>query len=340
MKIFSSGVDYRIKIMGPKIKQIICKSCQNNITKKHYGMLCAGKCKQWFHKICTNLSEGDYKHFSEGKGKGKWLCEDCFGKDDIDSSDYDSVEEDKDKLLQGKKLRRSGSLKSILMEENPTNKDLLVLMNKKFEGIEQSLNFSGDMIEKLRDNFNEIKNETKKLKQDNIELRKEMDDLRKELAAIKIDKAKENLQVRNKNIVMLNTSAGKNVNDEVVNIITKLEITISREDFTTKILPTKNPTKPVLVAFKTEEMQKAVLEKRKELETSTDYNIPGPRRQIYINEDVPKELRVLLGKSKVLKTKGYKYVWLKYGKVFCRKTDDGPIIRITSENKISELTAM
>ncbi|KAG5898819.1 hypothetical protein JTB14_018779 [Gonioctena quinquepunctata] len=71
------------------------------------------------------------------------------------------------------------------------------------------------------------------------------------------------MEEKNKNLVILGTNAGRNVDDEMEKIFHKLEVTAKKGDFKSKIILSKNPMKPVLVCFTPGETRNEILEKRK-----------------------------------------------------------------------------
>lgn len=132
-----------------------------------------------------------------------------------------------------------------------------------------------------------------------------------------MNKNHEEVSQRNKNVVIFGMKEGRDVGK----ILDKLNVPCQSEDNTIKTIPSKAINKPILVSFKNEELRNMVIEKRKlkKVIDTTEYNIEGPKWKIYINEDVPRETRVLFNKTKKLKIeKNFKFVWIKNGQVYCR----------------------
>ena len=76
---------------------------------------------------------------------------------------------------------------------------------------------------------------------------------------------------------------------------------------------------------------------RRNLSTS-DIDVPGTRRAVYVNEHLIKHDRRLLGKARALaREQSYKYVWRRNGQILLRKTENGDVYRINSDADLISL---
>ena len=81
--------------------------------------------------------------------------------------------------------------------------------------------------------------------------------------------------------------------------------------------------RPVLIEFESKKDRDIVFNSRSNLRKFND--------SIYINENLPKHLRVLRGKANAKrKTLNYKYLWNKNGNILLRKSDGSKVINIKS----------
>ncbi|XP_028178552.1 uncharacterized protein LOC114365991 [Ostrinia furnacalis] len=72
--------------------------------------------------------------------------------------------------------------------------------------------------------------------------------------------------------------------------------------------------------------------------TTVDIGLPGEPRQIYVNEHLTPLNKMLFGKAReATKKNGYRYVWVKYGKIFTRKDDTHPPVHIRTIEDISKI---
>lgn len=327
-----------------------CGSCGDNITKKHHSLLCNGICKQWFHKICTGLTEDQYKNVTNKISKGKWVCEPCKQKVEVSysGSDYDSAEDGATRSNSKNKQKKTGKttkmkvqtqvdVDAILSKDNPTVRELLLVINKKFDTMETSMNFHSEMVDEMHKTLQEMRNENSKLRKENEDMKTTIKQLQNDVLNLQLmNKNHEEVSQRNKNVVIFGMKEGK----DVCKILDKLNVPCQSEDYTIKTIPSKAINKPILVSFKSEELRNMVIEKRKlkKVIDTTECNIEGPKRKIYINEDVPRETRVLFNKTKKLKTeKNFKFVWIKNGQVYCCESEETRAIRIVNPLQVEEL---
>lgn len=71
---------------------------------------------------------------------------------------------------------------------------------------------------------------------------------------------------------------------------------------------------------------------------SIHLGIPGDQRNIYVVEHLPIETKELHAAArKVAKERSYKYVWVKYGRVYVRKQDDSTPIHILDHSCLKKL---
>ncbi|KAK9873512.1 hypothetical protein WA026_022924 [Henosepilachna vigintioctopunctata] len=126
-------------------------------------------------------------------------------------------------------------------------------------------------------------------------------------------------QTRRNNVIMI----GLSKTAEVVKVLNKLDINIKDEEIKTRQISSKGHMKPILVTFPSESVRNEVLLKRKAkgLLNSENMELDGDRRNIYINEDLPKITRDLFRKASELKNIGYMYVWVKEEKFFVGKVN-------------------
>ncbi|KAG5890045.1 hypothetical protein JTB14_021067 [Gonioctena quinquepunctata] len=82
-----------------------------------------------------------------------------------------------------------------------------------------------------------------------------------------------------------------------------------------------------------------ILEKRKKKGAllTTECQIEGGSNNIYINGDIPKEVRISFGKAGELKNNDFRHVLLKNRRIYCRKIDGSELLEINSVKDIEDL---
>ncbi|KAG5873142.1 hypothetical protein JTB14_037998 [Gonioctena quinquepunctata] len=179
-------------------------------------------------------------------------------------------------------------------------RELLLVINKKFDAVETSMNFHSGMVDDMHKTLQDMRNENTKLKKENENIKKIVKELQNILDLQLKNRSNEETSQRNKNLVFF----GANGEEDVEKILENLNVLSQPGDYTVKIIPTKSINKPVIVTFKQVELRNKVIERRKAKKVldTTEFKIGGPMRKIYINEDVPRETRALFNKAKKLKT--------------------------------------
>ncbi|XP_075527679.1 uncharacterized protein LOC142559878 [Dermacentor variabilis] len=99
-------------------------------------------------------------------------------------------------------------------------------------------------------------------------------------------------------------------------------------------LPRKSKTAPVLVRFLSAGIRDSWLAKRKKLESLAKENEPS----VFFVENLTKYNRELFWETKTkAKEADFKFVWVKHGKIYARKKEGDPVVRIISPCDLSRL---
>lgn len=92
-------------------------------------------------------------------------------------------------------------------------------------------------------------------------------------------------------------------------------------------------TPNVVVTFASRGVRDRLLSAAKKTRLNTTHL--GFYIQLYINEHICVENKVLLNKARLAKReKNWKYVWVSQGKVLMRKTENSPVLQITCEGDL------
>nr|CAI5836230.1 unnamed protein product [Callosobruchus analis] len=297
-----------------KIKSYVCGKCNTNITKYQYSLKCAGKCGNWFHKKCSGLTSEQFLAFEKRQTDEKWVCSSCAV--DTDDSPEDTDNED---------------------SENPSNKDLLKVINLRFQELEKAVSFNGEIMEALQETLTSMKEENKHLKKEQKRLRSRVDELEKEIGYMKKKIIKEEQEERKKNVIVTGIKGDNDAEANIKKVLTKLGE--DKEDYKVSVLPTAKPNSSVIIVqFSTAEKRNKVLEKRKKNAlTCQNCGVSEMPTPIYINEDLSRPTRDIFRKARELRTVGFKYVWCKNSQVYVRKMDGDQAIKINSLSEIESL---
>lgn len=158
---------------------------------------------------------------------------------------------------------------------------------------------------------------------------------------------------RSCNVEVQNLPEGKleNVMNVFTNLTNQIGLKISEKDICSvrrvaKINPASDRPRNILATMSSERNRDQVIEAFKSYKkahngnppNSTDLGMQGDKRNIYVVEHLPSEVKKLHAiVRKTANQLAYKYVWIKHGRIYVRKSDDSPCVHIKNENCLSEL---
>lgn len=104
---------------------------------------------------------------------------------------------------------------------------------------------------------------------------------------------------------------------------------------TIKRLPTRNNQANILVSVEKDSPNHRLLKEiRRKKFSGSDFELDDTD-QIFINESHPSQLYQLFKKTKILKSKGYRFVWIQSGRVLVKETEDSKIVHIKDLNHLN-----
>lgn len=136
-----------------------------------------------------------------------------------------------------------------------------------------------------------------------------------------------------------------NETNDCINILNEVATKINVENFSAKVIddlyyiPNRKEEGrgKIVVKFLTKISIEQWLSKRKNLNNTSARDM-SPNGRIFINESLSKFYSDLFWKTKsTCKEKGYKFVWVKNGKIFIKKGESSAVTRIKSEKDITRI---
>jgi len=230
------------------------------------------------------------------------------------------------------------SFENLFELQNPTNLDIMKVMKKMYNELQNSITFNGSMMEQLKEGIQALSNENTRLKKEQTQLKTRIGELERELVHVKNSK-RDMPNERDKNVVIVGLKGDENVDVHVANTLNALDIVVSKKDYSVKVLPSSKAKKPVLVSFTDVHIRNNVLKQRKSIQLDTEIcRIPADSKtRIYVNPDLSKYTRALFLKAKELKSHGFKYVWCKGENILVRKNEDDSAIKIITSAQVDGL---
>lgn len=228
--------------------------------------------------------------------------------------------------------------------ENKIEKTMRKVMNDFKKEIKMDLREFERSLSFTTDKMDEVLVEIKKLKERQVDLENENKMLREKM--MKMENSVEELEQysRNRNIQIDGIPCVKDENLEklVQDIATQIDVEITGGEIdVVHRIPSrynKNP-EPIVVQFLSRKKRDEMIEKGKKKKiNTTNLNISGPQKPVFINEHLTVQRKRLLYEAKIKKNEmNFKYVWSKGGKVFMRKTDTSNVIQLNSLEQLNKL---
>jgi regulator of replication initiation timing len=300
-----------------------CGKCLKSLKNVKGKVDCCG-CSKAFHFKCVNMSADDVAYLAE---LGQvWRCEPC------------AIER-----------RRSMVLETAT---NVNYNDVLKLVQElksEFKHVEKSLGESlnschEELItanEKLLAQTNEIaslKGALEKMVSENTSLRNTISKLETRIDDLEQYSRRNNFEIH---------GVPQNPNENVLNIVksvgdaigVKIEESMIDACHRLKTNQGSGRAPGIIVKMVRRIDTETILQKRRvKKDLSTRHLGLAVDSPVYINESLsPARRRLLAATREARKTKGYKYVWVRGGKIFCRKGDGDEVIHVKSMEDLARL---
>lgn len=301
----------------------LCGVCNKGLGSRLKVTCC--ECNISFHGSCVKMSKVDIEYLASEQVV--WRCEPC------------SVNRRSSLRLESKANGGTLSLDDVLKSINDLRCEHKVSMREFNESYEMLNNKIDDNTDALKENtakmreyleiIDSLTNENKKLKE------------KVQLLEIKVEDMEQYSRRNCIEIQGVPTSDDK-VLDSVKNVGQALgiEITDSMVDACHLLGKRPNAVGPpgIIVKFVRRIDAETLLSKRRGKKLSTRHLGLPTDSPVYINESLTPERRRLYALArKVRSDKNYKWLWVKGGKIFLRKSDGEPVILIKCQADLDKL---
>ncbi|KAI5632068.1 hypothetical protein NE865_15219 [Phthorimaea operculella] len=290
-----------------------CGGCGKNILDLNYLECANPKCSLMFDLTCLNKTKQQFDGFSD-EYKAAWLCPD----------------------------QKRGTI----LEPRPENEDFT---------LENCSCLTADQIkeifrafEEIRANFTAQKEELAKLNKENETLRDSVRDLTSRFQQIDQLSRATNIEIQ---------CVPENRNEHLISTVQQLGTTIKcpvqEQDihYCSRVAKQKSDSprpRNILVKFSSPRLRDSFLaattfnknNKSDKLNTSHLGIADDKRTPIYVSENLSPELKNLHAEARkrCIKDLGYKFVWVRNGRVFARKTEDSNYVYIRDTASLKLLT--
>lgn len=191
--------------------------------------------------------------------------------------------------------------------------------------------------------YEEIKAENQVLKASNAKLEEQCAELARQVKdhEARILQAEQYSRSTNVEIKGIPDNASEDLTDLLIRIGEKVEVSLAAADFEAiHRVPTakKDTQQNIVVQFARRQQRDNFLQKARAARLKCSDLGLGSEEPVFVNEHLCPELKRLLGQATARKREtGWKYVWVQNGKIYARKMDNGPRIRILSSEDVAKM---
>jgi hypothetical protein len=313
---------------------MICLKCNASLPKDGLFVTCSA-CAKCLHFTCSGLSESSYNRMSKSK-KDVWRCFKCRETSKQSSSSESATPElDFDKEMEVKSM--------------------FITINTKLDGYKSSVDEMHKDIKGLSSFYDDLKLAISELQQQNKEMKNSLN------ALLEDNKAKDKKIAYLENRINIIEQHSRSVNFEIHgmeareeerregglrSVVNKLLQAMDvKEVADTDMhvihrLPVRRPgaLPAVIVSCSSRVVRDKILLKRKSTVTNDILYSNGNQNKIFVCENLTPYNKSLLWKAKQkAKEMNFKFVWVKFGKIFTKKDETSGTLRIENDDDLRKI---
>ena len=203
-------------------------------------------------------------------------------------------------------------------------------------------------VKYMSDSFEDLRKEIQSLTIENMDIRKKLDETEGKLktAENEIEELQQYTRRNNLEIHGIPETTNENTDDIVKKVAEAVDVEVLNSDIDiSHRLPTRNEQQQpaIIVRFTRRSIRNQLYAARKKLQkkTTSDIGLHTPRQEnhrIYINEQLTRRNKQLFHNANMKrKTLKWKYIWTQNGRIYVRKENDMPAIKISSDRDIQRI---
>lgn len=218
-------------------------------------------------------------------------------------------------------------------------------LRKELRDIKASLTFINKMYKDTKSELATVRSENKNLKSDNVRLQSTCEALEKQVKSNSSRLLHCEQYSRNANIEIKGVppQATENLTQLLIKLgeVSNEPITASDIEVCHRVPVAGKPSeKNIVVQFTHRSKRNALLEKTRRLRlTATDLGV-NTQVPVFVNKHLCPELKKLLGQTTSRKREqGWRYVWVRNGQIYARKTEDSSAVKVSSTDDLAKITS-
>lgn len=307
-----------------------CNVCRKAIaTTRQNSSIACSDCKKMCHSGCVNMTKDDVDCVvSQGQA---WRCPPCA------KTRRSSMTATPDKG----KLDISHVI-NMLKEAKDDRRRMETEMGKAFEFVHKLIDDQKVIMNDQNKQVSEFIKVIEALQEENNRLKNKVRDLE-----CRLEENEQYLRANTLEIHGIPELANEDTYEIVSKVGTALDMNISRDmvDICHRLGKRRGSDRPagIIVKFVRREVKQNMLSKRREKKSNfttenVGYQVSSGPSVVYVNESLsPGKRRVYAAAREAKRTKHYKYLWIRNGKIFMRQDDSAPAVTIASLEDIDTL---
>ena len=320
-----------------------CKICNTQVNRKKPGIQCSSFCEEFYHGQCLGLTMTQLDTLRVDGAS--WSCADCR---------QNSPARVDRRASMGQQIQQSqlaGPTNSLGSRSSTYLGDVSVLeelrkIREEMVMLRESVSFCSNKITDFQGELAKMSDRIKvvdKLVAENNQLKSKLQSAENKINDLDQSARSKNLEIHgipereNENLLEIFKKVGQTlkvvVDDNMVEFI-------HRVPTNGKYSPREKP-KNIIVGLLSRKHRDSILSAVKSVRTQSEGNhlaVEGLSNKVYINEHLTIINKILHKETRdVARQKKYKYVWVKNGNIFVRKTDVSQILHIKSLDMLSKL---
>lgn len=307
-------------LSSDKMAEKLCKICNISVNRSKPGLKCAGFCTRFYHGKCVDIVGKELD--SMRKDGVSWTCIDCRNsRPRLSIGAIPSPQHVRDDCF----ADSSHTLQEIRAELRQIREQQAVLL--------QSVNFCSDKISDFESQIAKLNDCIKKTDQvhgDNKRLRSDLETLQAKFNDLEQVSRINNIEIQ---------GIPERKDENLIHVVEKIgeyidfKVNPSIIDYTHRVQAyqnSPNKVKNIIVRFVSRGDRNRFLLAAKTKRIASGYSpkmtLSGVSDEFYINEHLTVSNKILYKQVRLAaKEKQYKYVWVKNGTIFCRKSDSSNI---------------
>lgn len=326
----------------------LCGLCKEIVFAEDI-VICSGSCEQAFHYHCAGYSE---KTLRAIKSKSrKHICLECRPEtkskskpkqadlDDVALPDQESSNVNKSEPIPTENV----STQFLDKIDDPNNfAELKSFIKQQFADFTVNLEYHNSVVSDLTSKLEGLTTDIKELKEKQSEIEAENKQLKSDLSQVKCELMELQQYTRRTNVEI--SGLPELENEDIGHTIRKVFDHIGLENHQSITItamhrvPTnrKDNHKPIIIQFANKSDRDMCLQKAKQTRfLSSDIDSRYSTSPVFINEHLAPAMKRLFFLSKTFKNeKGFKYCWIKEGKIFLRQGERARAYRIQKESDL------